>query len=658
MAPADLRAEAEAIVARMSLDERVAAVSGRDWWTTVGCARLGVKSVWLSDGPHGLRKCKSSAVVGGGLSLTTEAHCYPTAVTLGSSFDVDLAEAVGEASAPARYRGVVVLGPGVNLKRSPSAGATSTSTIGSCGVLRDEWGFEGLVVSDWWAVRDRVKASPRAWTSRCRRATASAAPLKRAVADGSLPPSAVDACAARVVALALAAASGPGDAPVDDGAARARAARGRGGAVLLKNDGAAARRGRRVAVLGRSPRGRGSRATGLGRQLRPDAPLAALGAYATISHAAGYELTTPRVVDGGFRARRRRARLRDEALALVEGADAVVVVAGLPQAYESECYDRLGLDLPPTRTLIAAVAATRRDVVVVLQNGSPVAMPWVGDVAAVLEIYTTFTYGEIALTPGAGACDPELRVAVANAGAVAGSEVVQLYVSERNPRLRRPLFELKRFAKLFLEPGPAPGETKTATFALDFRCFAYWDSRLEKWRADDGAFDLLVGASSADVRSRATWTVAGATPRSAPPPPDETFFMDARAAAGSILPLTLRSPMRDLAQATWCGRLLLEAIKVLARAAPLMDFGAEVLQGDDLPLLQAFCHEGAMGLPISHLALHTCGKLSEAWLETRLLVAVNEGLLAALRAAAPRAFDATTFAVALAAFSPGQRLAP
>ena len=95
-APADLRAEAEAIVARMSLDERVAAVSGRDWWTTVGCARLGVKSVWLSDGPHGLRKCKSSAVVGGGLSLTTEAHCSPTAVTLVSSFDVDLAEAVGD----------------------------------------------------------------------------------------------------------------------------------------------------------------------------------------------------------------------------------------------------------------------------------------------------------------------------------------------------------------------------------------------------------------------------------------------------------------------------------------------------------------------------------------------------------------------------------
>ena len=203
-----------------------------------------------------------------------------------------------------------------------------------------------------------------------------------------------------------------------------------------------------------------------------------------------------------------------------------------------------------------------------------------------------------------------------------------------------------------------PGETKTATFALDFRCFAYWDSRLEKWRADDGAFDLLVGASSADVRSRATWTVAGATPRSAPPPPDETFFMDAYVPPPDpILPLTLRSPMRDLAQATWCGRLLLEAIKVLARAAPLMDFGAEVLQGDDLPLLQAFCHEGAMGLPISHLALHTCGKLSEAWLETRLLVAVNEGLLAALRAAAPRAFDATTFAVALAAFyALGQRL--
>ena len=629
MAPADLRAEAEAIVARMSLDERVAAVSGRDWWTTVGCARLGVPSVWLSDGPHGLRKCKSSAVVGGGLGLTTEAHCYPTAVTLGSSFDVDLAEAVGASiGAEAKYGGVgVVLGPGVNLKRSPLCGrnfeylSEDPYVSGSLGaawvrgcqrnagvgasvkhfaannqesnrmfcdsrvdartlrelylpafemvvkeakpwtvmtaynrlngdycsehawllrrVLRDEWGFEGLVVSDWWAVRDRVKGVAAGMdlempTSHGIRGAA----LRRAVADGSLPSSAVDACAARVVALALAAASGPGDAPVDDGAARALARRAAvGGAVLLKNDGALPLvRGRRVAVLGAlaaRPRVQGNGSSGV--NCSPDAPLAALGAYAAISHAAGYELTTSRVVDGGFRARRRRARLRDEALALVEGADAVVVVAGLPQAYESECYDRLGLDLPPDQdALIAAVAATRRDVVVVLQNGSPVAMPWVGDVAAVLEMYlageaggaaladllfgaanpggklaetfatsaaahpsartfgkmrqvvyddrldvgyrhfsrprhardvlfpfghglsyTTFTYGEIALTPGAGACDPELRVAVTNAGAVAGSEVVQLYVSERHPRLRRPLFELKRFAKLFLEPGAA-----------------------------------------------------------------------------------------------------------------------------------------------------------------------------------------------------------
>ena len=278
MAPADLRAEAEAIVARMSLDERVAAVSGRDWWTTVGCARLGVPSVWLSDGPHGLRKCKSSAVVGGGLGLTTEAHCYPTAVTLGSSFDVDLAEAVGASiGAEAKYGGVgVVLGPGVNLKRSPLCGrnfeylSEDPYVSGSLGaawvrgcqrnagvgasvkhfaannqesnrmfcdsrvdartlrelylpafemivkeakpwtvmtaynrlngdycsehawllrrVLRDEWGFEGLVVSDWWAVRDRVKGVAAGMdlempTSHGIRGAA----LKRAVADGSLP---------------------------------------------------------------------------------------------------------------------------------------------------------------------------------------------------------------------------------------------------------------------------------------------------------------------------------------------------------------------------------------------------------------------------------------------------------------------------------------
>ncbi|KAH8055671.1 scopolin beta-glucosidase [Aureococcus anophagefferens] len=405
MAPADLRAEAEAIVARMSLDERVAAVSGRDWWTTVGCARLGVPSVWLSDGPHGLRKCKSSAVVGGGLSLTTEAHCYPTAVTLGSSFDVDLAEAVGDGiGAEARYRGVgVVLGPGVNLKRSPLCG-------------RNFEYLRGPYVSG---------ALGAAWVRGCQRNAGIGASVKHFAANNQ--ESNRMFCDSRVDARTL-------------------------------------------------------------RELY-------LPAFEMVVKEAKpwTVMTAHNRVNGAY------------------CSEHDWLAARAPRrAYESECYDRLGLDLPPDQdALIAAVAATRRDVVVVLQNGSPVAMPWVGDVAAVLEMYlageasaaahpsartfgkmrqvvyddrldvgyrhfarprhardvlfpfghglsyTTFTYGEIALTPGAGACDPELRVAVANAGAVAGSEVVQLYVSERNPRLRRPLFELKRFAKLFLEPGPA-----------------------------------------------------------------------------------------------------------------------------------------------------------------------------------------------------------
>lgn len=91
-----------------------------------------------------------------------------------------------------------------------------------------------------------------------------------------------------------------------------------------------------------------------------------------------------------------------------------------------------------------------------------------------------------------------VSVEVINTGAVAGKEVVQVYVHDHQSRLVRPAKELKGFAKVELQPG----ETKTVTIALDFRAFAYYDPAYKLWITEDGEFDILIGASSSDIRHR------------------------------------------------------------------------------------------------------------------------------------------------------------
>src|SRR3954452_17355785 len=230
----------------LSLEEKASLCLGSDFWHTAPVPRLGVPAITLSDGPHGLRgQPERGDHVGASGSLP--ATCFPTASALGSSFDPELARRIGEAlAAEARAQDAqVVLGPGINIKRSPLCGrnfeylsedplvsgvlgAANVEGIQSQGVgasvkhfaannqetdrlrvsadvderalreiylpgfervvtrarpwtvmcaynkvngtyasqnpwlltemLRDEWGFDGLVVSDWGAVHDRVAA--------------------------------------------------------------------------------------------------------------------------------------------------------------------------------------------------------------------------------------------------------------------------------------------------------------------------------------------------------------------------------------------------------------------------------------------------------------------------------------------------------------------
>lgn len=463
-------------VSALSLEEKAALTSGESFWLTTPIERAGVPAIMLTDGPHGLRKqIGDGDHVGIGPSVP--ATCFPPAVALGSSWDAALVERVGAAiGAEASIEGVgVVLGPGVNIKRSPLCGrnfeyfsedpvvsgvlgAALVTGIQSQGVgasvkhfaannqeddrmrsssdvdprplheiylrafrrivrdarpwtvmgsynringvyvsedpvlltrvLRDAWGFDGLVVSDWGAVNDRIAALVAGLDLEMPSSGGvNDARIVAAVQDGTLDEAYLDAAAGRVLDLVRRVTEGAGrvPGPLDVGAhhalAREAAAR---AIVLLRNerDVLPLRRDASIAVIGefaRRPRFQGA-GSSLIEPTRVDSALDAM-------HAAG----TGRVVFAeGFRTGRDAGTdvdaLRAEAVAAASAADVAIVFAGLPAESESEGYDRDDIDLPADQlALIDAVAAANPDTVVVLSNGGVVALPFAHRVPAIVE---------------------------------------------------------------------------------------------------------------------------------------------------------------------------------------------------------------------------------------------------------------------------------
>jgi len=460
---------------RLSLEEKAALLSGADFWHTAALESHGVPSIMLTDGPHGLRKQRGSGDHLG-IGDSVPATCFPPAVAMGSSWDVDLVRRVGEAiGAEAAVENVaVVLGPGVNIKRSPLCGrnfeyfsedpvvagvlgAAMVDGIQSRGVgaslkhfaannqetermrvsadvdprplreiylrafqrvvedarpwtvmcsynrvngvyasedrwlltsvLRDEWGFDGVVVSDWGAVDDRVRALAAGLDLEMpgSRGTTNAQ-VVAAVADGSLDADVVDVAAGRVLALVDRARAAAEPAPLDADAhhALAREAAGRS-IVLLKNEGGLLplARDASIAVVGAfaaEPRYQGAGSSMI-TPTRLDHALDEIRVLATgsVTYAAGFS-TAVEVSES------ESARLREEAVAAASTADVAVVFLGLPARLESEGYDRDDVDLPAAQlALLQAVVDANPNTVVVLSNGGVVALPFAASVPAILE---------------------------------------------------------------------------------------------------------------------------------------------------------------------------------------------------------------------------------------------------------------------------------
>ncbi|QJY48257.1 glycoside hydrolase family 3 C-terminal domain-containing protein [Pseudonocardia broussonetiae] len=488
----------------LTVEQKAALSIGADFWHT--SAVPGVPSILVSDGPHGLR-VQPGAGDHVGLGGSLPATCFPTAAALASTWDPALLREVGEAlGTEARAQGVgVVLGPGVNIKRSPLCGrnfeyfsedphltgvlaAALVEGVQSRGVgtslkhfaannqetdrlrvsaevdertlreiylpafehvvttarpwtvmcaynrvngtyasehawllttvLRDEWGFDGVVVSDWGAVADRVAALAAGLDLEMPPNTGvSDRAIVDAVADGSLDEAVLDRAVDRMRRLVERA--GPaGRGEFDHDAHHALARRAAADAiVLLRNEGPDEHSGTlplrdspalTVAVVGelaRTPRYQGAGSSQV-NPTRVDVPLEEIRAAlpsSTVGFAPGYALDGP-----ADRA------LADEAVALASGADVVVAVLGLPPAEESEGFDRTHIDLPVAQTaLLARLSATGVPVVVALAHGGVVRTdPWEQRVAAVVTCWLGGQAGGGALADVlTGATDPGGRLA-------------------------------------------------------------------------------------------------------------------------------------------------------------------------------------------------------------------------------------------------------
>jgi beta-glucosidase len=496
---------ASSLLAELTLEEKASLCLGSDFWHTAPVDRLGIPAIMVTDGPHGLRKQPDEADHVG-ISGSVPATCFPTACALGSSWDPQLARRVGAAlGREARAQGVaVVLGPGINIKRSPLCGrnfeylsedplisgvlgAAMIEGVQSQGVgtslkhyaannqetdrlrvsaevdertlrelylagferavtqarpwtvmcaynkingvyasqhawllttiLRGEWGFDGLVVSDWGAVHDRVAALVAGLDLEMPpNLGVSDAAIITAVRTGQLDEHVLDTAVARVLRLIDRATASPEPPPEVDPDAHHALARAAATecAVLLKNQDhllpLRPAAGDTIAVIGefaRTPRYQGAGSSQV-NPTRVDVALDELRAGVPdgveVAFAAGYSIDTTDHDE----------ELAAEAVALAGRAEVVVAFLGLPAADESEGFDRSHMNLPANQTaLLSRLADANPNLAVVLANGSVVRLAdWEQHAKAVLECWLSGqAAGGAAADLLCGAANPSGRLA-------------------------------------------------------------------------------------------------------------------------------------------------------------------------------------------------------------------------------------------------------
>lgn len=442
-------------------------------------------------------------------------------------------------------------------------------------VLRKEWGFKGLVLTDWGASVDRIPGlengtdleMPSSGTLNTQR-------IIDAVNNGPLKEEVLDKRVDNVVDLII--KSKPAlekefkfDVEAHHSIARKVA---EGSMVLLKNENGILplKSGAKVAVIGelaKAPRFQGAGSSVINPTKLDNAydELVKLGV--DVTYAQGYEKGKDEI----------NSQLVSEAKNVAAKADVALVFVGLTEEFEGEGYDRENINMPSSHNnLVSEIAKANENTVVVLAGGSVVYIPWISEVKALLNSglggqaggsavaniltgkvnpsgktaetypltfddnptfgnypggpvvsehkesvyigyryydtaekevlfpfgyglsYTTFEYSGIKLSAKEINDTDTLKVSftIKNTGNVDGAEIAQVYVADKESTIFRPKKELRAFTKVFLKAG----ESKEVTLELSKRAFAYYNVNLGDWHVESGDFEIMVGASSRDIK--------------------------------------------------------------------------------------------------------------------------------------------------------------
>ena len=659
--------QVDEVIKTLTLEEKASLLQGASFWYTQDIPDKGVPAIMMTDGPHGLRK-QTGETDHLGIHMSVPATCFPSAAAMACSWDTALMEKVGAALGEECLKeGVsVLLGPGVNIKRSPLCGrnfeyfsedpylssqmakhhilGVQSQGVGTSikhfavnnqetcrmrvdsivdertlreiylasfeaavreakpwtvmaaynrvngefccenehllgDILRNEWGYEGVVVSDWGATNDQVKGLRAGFDLRMPHCGSGATEkLVRAVQEGTLPEAVLDRSFRRVLTLVEKGIEHRIENYVCDMQAHhalaVRAAE--ESAVLLKNKDSVLPLSaeEKVAIIGgfaKNMRCQGGGSSHVNMTVRENvlAVLAREYPKTSFAFARGYRIKQD-IPDEKY---------LEEALSVCADADKIVLFLGLPDRIESEGFDRKDMHLPANQIqLLERLFALGKPIAAVLMAGAPVEIPWLDRVDGLLALstagqgaaeacvhllfgksnpcgklteswplalantpcsltypqkeratyeegifvgyryydkkelpvrfpfgyglsYTTWRYENLRLseTDITDRDSVEISVDVVNTGNVAGKEIVELYVRDIASSVPRPVKELKGFAKVAC----APGERATVRFTLDKRSFAYYEPRISDWYAESGEYEILIGASSRDIRAAA-----------------------------------------------------------------------------------------------------------------------------------------------------------
>lgn len=701
----------EDALSRLTLEEKVALTHAQSKFCSPGVARLGIPEFWMTDGPHGIRPEVLWDEWEQAGWTNDSCVAFPALTCLAASWDPEIARLYGKSiGEETRYRNkTVLLGPGVNIYRSPLNGrnfeymgedpylagkmvvpyvqGVQQNGVAACvkhyalnnqevnrhttnvivddralyeiylpafkaavqegnawaimgsynlyknqhgchnqyllnDILKGEWGFDGVVVSDWGGVHNTQEAITNgldmefgSWTNGLSNGASNAYdnyyladPYLKLIREGKVGTKELDDKVRRILRLAYRTTmdrNRPYGSLCSEAHFAAARSIGEEGIVLLQNRNDLLpidlNRAKRIVVIGENAIkmmtvGGGSSSLKVKYELSPlDGIRKRVGDQAEVIYARGY-VGDPSGEYNGVKSgqdledSRSPEELIAEAVAVAKEADYVIFIGGLNKSAHQDCEDadrkELGLSYGQDK-VITALAKANKNLIVVNISGNAIAMPWVKEVPAIVQAwylgseagsaiasvltgdvnpsgklpftfpaslqdvgahklgeypgtprsdgspivdqkynegifvgyrwadkektkplfsfghglsYTTFAYGKAVADKKVMGQDETLTITlpVTNTGCREGSEVIQLYISDLQSSLPRPVKELKGFSKVKL----APGETREVTFTIGKEALSFFDDTRHEWVTEPGKFEALVGASSTDIRNR------------------------------------------------------------------------------------------------------------------------------------------------------------